>query len=329
MQVNETLIIRDVYSDYLKKTAVNVMRQKAIQAKTLVHLVTGRTMNIVRNETWVTRSLGVAVAVIGTMAFFGYGKKKLSSFFGRKPSLHVESGPDIYESGHARIRIPVAGKPSVWNAMDVRSNKFEDPKHRGSAQVLAEASMRNARRIAYPVGDSVKTTHILGIKGRAAIINEHAFKGQDEIHFKVVDGDGVQNRKVQVLKRSDCVDVTTDVVMFNIDGTQFRDLTVHMNDDDRERTMAGYFNTGKVRLSLKKGDYQISDDVSGEYSVESILAYSAPHKPGMCGLPLVAEYGNGAVICGIHAAGRLGDALRSWFTPAERVQSQRATGGVG
>lgn len=198
-------------------------------------------------------------------------------------------------------RIPVKDTP-YWNAKVnlpstlVMKNDVVNINH----------TMKHNMRVAEIVSDGSRcATCLLGIRGNIAMANRHPFSGLGPWVVNVRNnGSGPSPVSYSTkLRTEDIHFLSEDIVLFEVSGTRFRDITEYITLGDVYRPSKAYISGTATRVrpersfTMMHGNVQITLPLAYAYDWQS-------HSSGFCGSPLVIEIGNAYALCGIHCAGR-------------------------
>jgi hypothetical protein len=183
----------------------------------------------------------------------------------------------------------------------------------GDVASLAAVFAGNVRgvTIQVPIGDKLVTrcSHIFGVKGSWALINRHFLpyhKETIELGLLVAADSKSDEpyRRVSIFM-GHTVSVSDDVLLCQISGERFKDITQHMvSSVSPPKVFKGWISGRSV--SVHTGHITLTSKEEGHPSfiVKNPYIYPFPeHEAGMCGLPLFAQLGKGSAILGIHCAG--------------------------
>lgn len=217
--------------------------------------------------------------------------------------------------GTSYVRYNKAGS-KIWNT---KTNYYKPPAHTDAIDKLYKKILRNVRNCNIQ-GASNDKTYIFGLKGDLAIINTHALGGVENALLRV-SSNGKLDGETHVwydtlLTKANTLHLGNDITLIRLQSVLFADVMSHVIDgNDFSVPLNGYFFDKEVRITPLRGEQVIKDKNVGEFIVKNMWQYTyEKHRPGMCGLPLVAAIGNGAAICGIHTGGAASFGFSTFLT---------------
>lgn len=276
------------------------------------------------------------VVILGTIAallrkFFVAKKSVLTegnfSSFEQQTEVDPEIRKiEIVDGVSKNVAFAKMAMSETWNKVHLeRISTFNgDPKD------LYQSLSRNMRYVAVrmPGKETGIVTHIFGVKGTFALINKHVFSSKPVVHMEIFQGfQKRENEKGQniIVKFSECVPVSQDIVLFNTYGQHFSDVCGHFVSGKFTRG-SGIINGHDVYIRRENLPLDFTDahDPASSYTSDDYFTYETNHKPGMCGRPLIAKVDtHGCAIIGLHSGGcQYGKA--SYAMPIERSSVEKA-----
>lgn len=190
----------------------------------------------------------------------------------------------------------------IWNTVITNPST-----HKGDVASLARCIRRNSRPCFVNVDGVRLTTYVLGIKGNYALINRHSLGKLDSpvtVSVATSNSVGTPTRDT-IVKSTSIVMVGDDIALVQLNGIMFADIVIHFPVDDKTfRYAEGMISEDDVVVQRSSTPQTASDDRLGSVTINKLVSYAwDKHKPGMCGLPVVAQRDTGVCIVGLHAFG--------------------------
>lgn len=200
-----------------------------------------------------------------------------------------------------RVRTKDPDHPA-FNVVDLTTRQST---YNGSPESLFKVIGKNCRRVKVITSKDSQNFFILGVRGTLALIEKHGFAGCDEGEVWIYENmdikEGDLPTKINV-KLSECVEVATDVYLFDTIVKQFRDI-VHHFVRGSVKTCQAFINGEKTRAYGCKTKVTIKNQF-GNYEADDYFYYVCNHYAGLCGQPLVGLVDKeGSGILGVHNAG--------------------------
>lgn len=297
--------------------AIYIIESKADEARaSLEHLFLGRVYNpfrqrIARYEYLTKYAKAVALALSCLVGYkIGKGLHGLFKRYKYPRKTETQSDEDMLSQFGIKDSPVTTSKinAKIWNTTsDLHDRIKNKPKHSGGLLSLYDRASKNTRKCVIDYLDSSPrgTTFVIGITGNYAIMNAHAFRGKDNIKISFETSSCHYNDegyRTQLLDKKDCVRVTDDVILFSVMGERFFDIAKHFCLSTPDATSGVVLET-VVRLLFPSEVISADDKYVGKVVVRNSISYQSSHFAGMCGQPIVGNYGSGQVIYGIHFSG--------------------------
>lgn len=236
-----------------------------------------------------------------------------------------------YNCTDSYVRVPVKGT-KIWNNC---LKPLSKSLHTSDISHLCKMVERNQRRCIVSNGGNPFETYILGIKGNLALINLHAIKGPNACALLEISSNGGLDMQSMIQSHnillSEAIKVADDIVVVQLKGQNFTDITKHFPD------MLGKFDNAKGFIN---GDPIVACTLDAPMLVndrivdgrQQTLVFSDPivydweqHAPGKCGKAVIAKRDSGSCIVGIHSAGDAED-HKSYAVQVDRNRLLQACG---
>jgi hypothetical protein len=244
------------------------------------------------------------------MRFFLYGVK---TYMGKSEASDERMNLSAKLSNYERIsgcgksyeRLPNKIH-DIWNVKipDIKGTDFTN-----RLEDLYKRSMHNVRaaRITFGLNKIPRRTFIFGLKGNYALINTHAFSGEKSVILQCspLRGD-IQMTSVFTethITALNRIDLGDDLTLIKLDGINFLDITGQLCDIDNMSTeLSGYGFDKHLDFTYQK--FLTMEDKEEVIIINDVVHYPlSEHAPGLCGLPLIGDFGKYKAIFAIHAAG--------------------------
>lgn len=214
---------------------------------------------------------------------------------------------ELMGCGRSYHRVP-RRNAGVWNVQQtvpIAANTLDLPD-------MANLVARNVRACMFQVGDQMQIAKVLGLKGSWILVNRH-----------LVGDDRVNECELHVSKTCDWIEseihvrskpipgtitnISPDLVIFQIGGVVFRDITPHFIPSYAKFTTSVEAMFGFDKVNARYLDQQIiikdQVDPGKKYIHSGLWTYPSEEGKGKCGWPLIIKHGRGCSIVGIHSGG--------------------------
>lgn len=272
-------------------------------------------LNLKKTVAVVSALLAGGVLINKLVKWMGSRKKSDSPIPRSETGLESKQIVNLFEreslcAGSTVTRVKNKQNDAIWNVQQ----SLPLPAFNGDMSSLYDTVSRNVRFAQFRESYQCYS-HVLGIFGSYGIFNRHSllFNSQGTCKMRVsrslgchVDGSGWLEYTIH---ESNLIDVTTDIVMYDFFGLQFRNIVKHFANIVPSGGRVGMIMHKEISPFVHLEPLVVNSPEK-PICLDKYISYTFPdHKDGMCGIPVVLEQSNGFIIGGVHIAGAQGFAV--------------------
>lgn len=255
---------------------------------------------------WQSALKTLLLVITAIVAFRALTKKKSERKIKFEADVHERIGQMQlrYHCGDSYKRIPNKIEHQLWNTRIYKNI----PSYTGTSADFMRVIGSNIRAALVTQGTSSMETHVFGLRGDIAMINSHCLRSYPLTISVSTDGTFGNGRVVHPtnVREEDVIHLGRDISLVRLNGVRFKNHVKHFCE---ERVMEGGRN-GRIMKDSVRVLFSKDTVTTNSTTFTGYAAYRwEGHRRGMCGLPLICEFGQGWLIVGFHCAGSASDDL--------------------